>query len=101
MGQEIGQQRLEMRRAHRIVVVPPDGVLGQRVEHRELVLGRAACMRAGVGAERAAARQFALAGLKRALVELRRFKVPGHRGQLAEAEGLGAMGGVVVTDDVH
>ena len=54
MLQEIAEQRLEMLRRHRAVVLPPDGAVGRGIADDELVLGRAAGMAAGIGDERAA-----------------------------------------------
>ena len=49
MGEEVGEQRVELRRRHRLVVVPPDVRLGVCVADDELVLGRAAGVLAGIG----------------------------------------------------
>ena len=52
---EVAEQGLELLRRDRAVVLPPDALLGQCVLDDELVLGRAAGMAAGIGAERTAA----------------------------------------------
>jgi hypothetical protein len=60
-GQEIGLERSEMLRLHRLVVVPPDGVLGLAVADQELVLGGAAGVLAGLDHERPVLCELALA----------------------------------------
>ena len=54
VGNEIVEQQLEFFRRQAAVLLPPDGLLGLRVDDDELVLGAAAGVRAGFGAERAA-----------------------------------------------
>jgi hypothetical protein len=49
VGDEVGEEDVEMLDRHRIVVVPPDCALGVRVAHDELVLRAASGMRARVG----------------------------------------------------
>ena len=61
MGQHVLAQQLEIFRRKRLVVVPPDGVLGGRVADDEFVLRRTARVLAGDGAQRAIDGQFGLA----------------------------------------
>ena len=63
------------------VAVPPDRVLGERVDDGVLVLGRAAGVMAGLGAERAAGDDRRLAVADRVLVERRVGQVPVDRGR--------------------
>jgi len=58
-------------------------------------------MGAGIGAERAALGELRFAALERLLVKLRRLQVPVERLELAEAELLGAMSLVAMTDILH
>jgi len=61
MGQHVLAQQLEVFRRQRLVVVPPDGVLGGRVAHDEFVLRRTARVLAGDGAQRTIDGQLGLA----------------------------------------
>src|SRR5580700_9180015 len=61
MGNEIMEQIVELLFALFAVAVPPHRVLGGRVDDRVFVLGRAAGVMAGCGAERAALNQRAFA----------------------------------------
>ena len=64
MRDEIVVQQLEVRLAELAVAVPPDRVLGQRIDDGMLVLGAAAGMDAGLGAERAALHDGGFAALR-------------------------------------
>jgi hypothetical protein len=90
VGDEIGEERVEMLDGHRAVAVPPHQRLGRAVAHHELVLCAASGMRSGVGDEGAVRRDPRFAPLQRLLVELRRAEIPVDRGEVAEAEPLGA-----------
>ena len=57
VGDEIVEQIVELFFALFAVAVPPHGVLGGRIDDRMFVLGRAAGVMAGFGAERAALHQ--------------------------------------------
>ena len=61
MGDEIVEQQLEFLRREAAILLPPHGLLGLRVDDDEFVLGAAAGMRAGLGAERAAVDELAFA----------------------------------------
>ncbi|MNT05893.1 hypothetical protein D3C72_1405380 [compost metagenome] len=61
MGQHVLAQQLEIFRRQRLVVVPPDGVLGGGIADDEFVLRRTARMLAGDGAKRTIDGQFGLA----------------------------------------
>ena len=54
VGEEILVQQVELRRRQLAVLVPPDRLLGVLVADDELVLGGAAGVDAGLGAQRAA-----------------------------------------------
>ncbi len=58
MRDEVVVEQLEVRLAELAVAVPPDRALGQRIDDGMLVLGAAAGMDAGLGAERAALRRW-------------------------------------------
>ena len=83
------------------VAVPPDGVLGQRIDDGVLVLRAAAGMDAGLGAERAARDDGAFLVLDGVLVKRRRGMIPVHRGQILEAELVSAAGAVPQTRFLH
>ena len=61
-------------------------VLGQRIDDRVLVLGAAAGMDAGLGAQRAALHDGGLARADGVLVERGRGEIPVDRGEILEAE---------------
>ena len=71
MLQEILIEIFEILLAHFAVAVPPHAVAGEIVDHRMLVLGRAAGVMAGLRAERAAGHDAGFAGRDRALIERR------------------------------
>ena len=86
VGDEVGEESVEMLDRHRIVVVPPDNTLGVRVAHHELVLRAASGMRARVGDEGPMRGDTRFIALQRVLVELRRAEIPVDLGKIAEAE---------------
>ena len=86
VGDEIGEQGVEMLAPHRIVVVPPDDPLGLGVADDELVLRAASRMNPGVGDQRPMRGDKRLMALQRLLVKLRRAEIPVDRGEIAEAE---------------
>ena len=63
VGEEVGEQRVEMLDRHRIVVVPPDDRIGVGVADDELVLRAAAGMRRRCRRRAARARRYALRGV--------------------------------------
>ena len=65
MGEKIFPQRLEMLGLHRLIIVPPDRILRDRVADNELVARRTARVRAGFNAERPGAGEFAFGPLDR------------------------------------
>src|SRR6185503_20396888 len=69
VGDEVGQQRVEVLLRHFAVAVPPERIFGERVDDGVLVLGRAAGVMAGLGAERAAGDDRGLVGGNGVLVE--------------------------------
>ena len=94
VGDEIGEQGVEMLAPHRIVVVPPDDALGLGVADDELVLRAASGMHAGVGDQRPMRGDKRFVALQRLLIKLRRAEVPVDRGKIAEAEPFRAEVGV-------
>ena len=98
---EILVQQIEIRLRELAVAVPPHGVLGERVDDGVLVLGRAAGVDAGLRAERAAGHDGGLASRDRVLVERGRGVIPVDRGEILEAEFVGAVGAVPQTRFLH
>ena len=86
MGEEVGEQSVEVLDRHRIVVVPPDRGLGVRVADDELVLRAASGMRARIGDKGPMRGDPRFVALQRVLVELRRAEVPVDLGKIAETE---------------
>ena len=86
VGEEVGEERVEMLDRHRIVIFPPDRSLGVRVAHDELILRAASGMHARIGDEGPMRGDPRFVALQRVLVELRRAEIPVDRGQIAEAE---------------
>lgn len=68
MGQHVLAQQLEILRRQRLIVIPPDGVLGGGITNDELILRRAARMLTGDGAQRTIDGQFSLAVADRLFV---------------------------------
>ena len=101
MREEVLIQSLELLFALLAVAVPPDGVFGQRIDDRMLVLGRAAGVMTGLGAERAAGDDSGLAVADRVLVERRRGEVPMDAGEIFEAELVSTVGAVAQTRLFH
>ena len=101
MREEVGEHVVEVLLALLAVAVPPDRVLGERIDLGVLVLRRAAGVVAGLGAERAAGDDGRLAVADRVLVERRVGQVPVDRSEVLEAELVGAIGGVAQTGFFH
>ena len=101
MRDEIVVEQLEVGLGDLAIAVPPDGVLGQRVDDGVLILGRATGMHAGLRADRAALDQRRLPCCDGVLVERRRGQIPMHRAQPLEAEFIGAVGAVPQTRFLH
>ena len=95
VGEEVGEQNVEMLNRHRGVVVPPDNRIGVGVADDELVFRAAAGMDAGVGDERSVGSDTRLVVAHGVLVELRRAEAPANARQTAEAEAIRAIVGVV------
>ena len=92
MRDEVFIQALEIGRRDLAVAFPPDRALGEIIDDGVLVLGRAAGMDAGLRAERAAFDHGGLAGRDGMLIEGRRGQIPMNRGEVLEAEFVGAVG---------
>ena len=75
-GEEIGLQCRELIRVDRLVIVPPDRVLGLGIADDELVLGGAAGVLAGLDDERPILGKRAFATRHGLLDELRRAEIP-------------------------
>ena len=101
VGAEIFQQVLEVLFALLAVAAPPDDVLGGGVDDGVLVLGRAAGVMPGLGAERTALHDVAFARRDGVLVERRRVQIPVDRGQILEAEFVSAECAVPQTSFLH
>ena len=101
MRDEVVIQQLEIGLAELAVAVPPDGVLGERIDDRVLVLGAASGMGAGLGAERAARDDGGFARADRVLVEMRGGEIPVDRGKILKAKSIGAVGAVAQTRFLH
>jgi hypothetical protein len=86
-------QRIELRRRHRLVVVPPDGVLGTGIADHKLVIGRTAGMNAGEHDQRPVLRHVAFAAPHRFFVKRRSREVPVHGLQVPKALLLQPKGG--------
>ena len=95
VGEKISEQRVEMLRRHRIVVVPPDDWIGVGVADHELVFRTAAGVNAGVGDERSVGGNVRFVALQGMLIELRRAEIPIDAGQIPEAEAVRAKARVV------
>src|SRR3954447_19830710 len=101
MGEEVLVERLELLLCLFAVALPPDRVLGRGVDNGVLVLRRAAGVMARLGAERAALHDRTLARCDRVLVEHGSIQIPVDRGQLFEAELIGAVNAVPHTRFLH
>ena len=77
--EEVVEQHIELLRRELAVLLPPDRLFGLLVADDELVLGRAAGVDAGLGAERAALDDVAFVGGDRVLVELLGGQIPVDR----------------------
>ena len=85
MGHHVGKERIEMRRAHRLVVVPPDLGFGVGVPDRELVAGGAAGMDARLHHQRTVGADMTFATAYRFFIQRRRAEVEVDRLQIAKA----------------
>src|SRR5262249_11010484 len=95
------EKEVELRRRQLAVLLPPDRLLGVLIADDELVLGRAACMYAGLGAQRAALHHLRLAVPDGVLKKRRLGQIPMDRSQILEAEFIGAVGAVPQTGFLH
>src|SRR5579872_6647912 len=91
MGDEIGEQCVEMRSRHGAVIVPPDRALGRLVANDEFILRAAAGMNAGFGDQRAAGGDFRLAAAQGFAIKMGRSQIPMDGGKVLEAEPIGAV----------
>ena len=101
VGEEVLVQQVELGRRELAVLVPPDRLLGVLVADDELVLGAAAGVDAGLGAQRAALDDLGLAVRDGVLVKGFRGEVPVNGSQVGKAEFVGAMGAVSQTCFLH
>ncbi len=101
MREEIVEQQVELRGRELAVLLPPHGLLGALVADHKLVLGRAAGVHAGLGAERAAVHDRALTVGHRMLVQRRLGEIPMDGREAFEAKFIGAMGAVSQSCLVH
>ena len=79
VGDEVGEQHVEVLARHRVVAFPPDRVLGRRVADDRLVFRAAPRVDAGLGDQRAALGDHRFVAADRLGVKLRRLMVPVKR----------------------
>ena len=91
VGEEVGEQQIEMLDRHRVVVVPPDDRIGLGVADDEFVFRAAAGVHAGVGDQRAVLGDMGLMFLQRELIKTGSGKIPMHRGKIGETEAVCAI----------
>ena len=96
-----GKHRVEVLFGHLAVVVPPHRLLGERIDNRMLVLGAAAGVMTGLGAERPARHDRSFPCRNGMLVEQRLGEVPVDSGQILEAEFVSAVSAVPHTLLLH
>ena len=101
MRDHVVEEHLEIGLADFAVAVPPDGVLGQRIDDGVFVLGAAPGMHAGLGTERAALDQRAFAVADRMLDQNRVGQIPVYAGEFLKAEFVGAVSAVAYTRFQH
>src|SRR6185369_12976744 len=101
MRDEIVIEQLEVGLGDLAIAIPPDGVLGQRVDDGVLVLGRATGVHAGLRADRAALDQGGLPCCDGAFVERGRGQIPMYLAQALEAEFIGAVGAIPQARFLH
>src|SRR5262249_44672054 len=99
--EEVAEQQVELGGRQLAVLLPPDRLLGGFVADDELVLGAAAGVDAGFGAERAALDDRALAVRNRVLVKRSLQQIPMDRREILEAEFVSAVGAVPQTRFLH
>ncbi len=91
VGDEVGEQIVEVLFRDFLVVVPPDFLLGEFVDHRVFVFRGAAGVVAGLRAKRAAGDDLTLVALERMLVERGRLEIPVDRLETRKTEFIGAI----------
>src|ERR1700722_3006584 len=101
MRVEVGQQIFKILNALFALAVPPDRVFGRLIDDRMLVLGRTAGVMSGFGTERAAGDNRRLAITNGMFVEWGFGQIPVNRGEIFEAEFVGAVGAVPRTRFLH
>ncbi len=101
MRDQIVVEALEIGLRDLAVAFPPDRAFGQVVDHRVLVLGRAAGMDPGLRAERAAFHQRSLLRRNGMLVKRRGGQIPMDGAEVLESEFVGAVALVPQTGFLH
>ena len=101
MGDEIGEQIVEVLLRHFPVAVPPHRILGERIDNGVLVLRRTAGVVAGLRAKRAAGDDRGLLGRNGMLIERGLEQIPVDRGKLLETEFIGPVSAVPHTRFLH
>ena len=101
VGNEIVEQELKLLRRKAAVLLPPHRLLAALVGDDELVLGTAAGMGAGLGAEGAAAHEDAFAIGDRVLDQDCVRQIPVDRRSVVQAKLVGAMGAIPQTRFLH
>ena len=98
---EIVEQQLEFLRRQATIFFPPNGLFGLRIDDDELVLGAAAGVNSGLGAEGTALHERALAGGDRFLNKNRIGQIPVDCCELFQAKFVSAVGAVSHTGFLH
>src|SRR3954454_24163913 len=101
MRDEVFVEELEVGLAELAVAVPPDRVLGLRIDDRMLVLRAAAGMDAGLRADRSALNDGGFAIPDGVLVKLRRVEIPVDRREILETKLVSAVSAVPRTRFLH
>ena len=101
MREKVVEQEIELGGRELAVLFPPHGFLGLLVANHELILGRAAGVCTGLGAERAAVHDGAFSIGYRMFVERGLREVPMDARQTFETKFLGAVGAVPQSRFLH
>ncbi len=101
MLEEIGKKIVEVLLRHLAIAIPPERILGERVDDGVLVLGAAACVVTGLGAERPTCHDRSFTRRNGVLVEQRLGQVPVDCGEIFEAKFVSAIGTVPHTLLLH
>src|SRR6516165_5514484 len=101
MRDHVVVEQLEIRLAEFAIAAPPHRILGERVDDNVFVLGAAAGMDAGLGAEGAALHERAFTISDRVLHQNGVGQIPMSAGEILETEFIGAIRAVPHTRFYH